>query len=283
MTIREAYNEAKERLKRAGVESPAFDAACLLEKAVGIRRHELPLKGDQPADARFDRFWADVARRESREPLQYILGEWEFMGLPFDVGEGVLVPRPDTELLAQTGIDFLSKIPHPRMLELCGGSGCISVAAANALPGCIVDCLELSETAISYIKRNAVKNGMEGRVRPLQGDMLIPQTEGLFEARSFDALLCNPPYIPAEVIETLEPEVRCHEPRLALDGGSDGLRFYRAALGWFDLLRPGGLAAFEVGKGQADEVAALFRQALGDVFILKDYGGIQRVVGGFSR
>jgi release factor glutamine methyltransferase len=276
------YRRAKRMLADAGVESPGFDAACLLEKHTGVARGRLPIvAGEKPGGA-LGAFWADVARRAAREPLQYLLGEWEFMGLRFAVGPGVLIPRPDTELLAETAVSALRGKERPVLVELCAGSGCVSVAAAVLLPACTVYSLELSDEAAGYLRRNCARHGVEERVHPVKGDMLDPGAcAGLPGKAGADALICNPPYIPSGEIASLQPEVARHEPRLALDGGPDGLTFYRAAGSWFSLLHPGGLAAFEVGAGQARAVAALFEKAgLADVRILKDCGGVERVVAG---
>ncbi|HEX3027539.1 MAG TPA: peptide chain release factor N(5)-glutamine methyltransferase [Clostridia bacterium] len=281
MTLRQAYQDAVRRLRNAGISDPAFDAACILEKNTGIKRHELPLKGDTPAGD-LAAFRSDVERRERREPLQYILGEWEFMGLRFSVGSGVLIPRPDTELLAGCAIEELKTADRPAVLELCGGSGCVSVSIAKFVPGCRVYCLELSGQAISYLRGNLASNEVEDRVKIIEGDMLnFEGCVGIPSPGSLDAVVCNPPYIRSEEIGTLQAEVGCYEPHLALDGGPDGLLFYRAAQKWLTLLKAGGAAIFEVGAGQARDVTDILHQAgLNEIFVKKDYGGVERVVGG---
>lgn len=281
MTGWELYQKIKKRLAEA--DKPAFDAACLLEKHLHIRREELPLRGDLPVpDAACAALWADVERRAADEPLQYLLGEWEFMGLPFQVGPGVLIPRPETELLAETAIAYLQARPSSnnrpaRLLELCAGSGCVTISVTRET-GCEAVCLEYSTDALVFLRKNIALHPLEDRVGAVQGDMLQPpQKEWL---GSFDVLLCNPPYIRTEELPTLQPEVQ-REPVLALDGGADGLRFYRALCAWIPVLCPGGLLACEVGMGQAETVARLLTDAgLTDVVVCNDYAGIGRMVRG---
>ena len=278
MTAREAYHEAKRRLIGAGVEDAAFDAACLFEKDTGLRRSELALRPAESCPG-LETLWRDIDRRAAGEPLQYILGEWEFMGLRFFVGPGVLIPRPETELLAQEAADFLKGREHPRLLELCAGSGCVCIFVAAAVPGCTAAALELSAEAMDYLQRNIRLHSLENRVRAVRGDMLDPAAPARLGGR-YDAIVCNPPYIPGGDIAALQQEVR-REPRMALDGGEDGLRFYRALAPWASLLAPGGLAAFEVGAGEAPAVAELLTGfGLRDVTVKNDYSGIGRIVAG---
>lgn len=279
MTLNEAYREARRRLREAKIEDAAFDAACIFEKYSHVGRERLPLCGREKFEADETAFWGDVARREAREPLQYILGEWEFMGLRLKVGPGVLIPRPETELLAQTAVDRLKDAAHPRLLDLCAGSGCVTAAVLTELPRCSAVCVELSENALTYLRQNLALHDLTGRAAVVRADMLAgPAAVG---TEPFDAAVCNPPYIRSGEIAGLQPEVSGHEPRLALDGGEDGLRFYRAFRSWLDVLAPGGLAAFEVGAGQSADVAALLRDmGLEDIFIADDYASIPRVVGG---
>lgn len=280
MTRTEAFFEAKRRLRVAGIDDPSFDAACLFEKHTGIRREQLPLCGGETAD-RMPGFWHDIDRRASGEPLQYILGEWEFMGLPFRVGPGVLIPRQDTELLAEAAIDFLRGRAAPRMLELCAGTGCVTIAAAKAVGTLSAACIEISPDAIAYLTENIKINEVRDRVQIICGNMLDFCSNPKLP-HGLDLIACNPPYIRADELATLQREVREHEPVLALDGGDDGLTFYRAFVPWAALLRSGGMAAFEVGAGQARDVADILRQAgFADIFIRKDYAGIERVVGGY--
>lgn len=281
MTVREAYNEAKRRLLKAGIENPAFEAACLLEKHTGIKRHEI-IMGPDAKVPELCMFWHDIDRRVNQEPLQYILGEWEFMGLQFKVGEGVLIPRPETELLAQTAIDFLKDKEKSKVLELCAGSGCISVSIAIKNLNCEVKAVELSDAALFYLNKNIEKYGLAERVSAVKADALTYNNGN--ENGCFDVLVCNPPYIKTDDIDTLDRNVKDYEPHLALDGGEDGFDFYRKIPEWKSLLNPGGMAAFEVGIGQAQKVAEIMEKAgFERVFIKKDYAGIERVVGGYVK
>lgn len=271
------YRSMRDRLTKAGCDSPAFDALCLLEDIAGLPKGGLPLWKERPLPPETAaRLEAAVAQREKRRPLQYILGRWPFLDLTLEVGEGVLIPRPDTELLCESAADWLKGRPQPRVLDLCAGSGCVGLGIARLCPGARVTAVELSQEALPYLRRNAARYPQYA-LTVKAGDALDPgAAEGLF-----DAVVSNPPYIPADELEGLMPEVR-REPRMALDGG-DGLRFYRGiARIWVPRLQPGGFCAVEVGVGQAADVAALFRAAgLDAITVRRDLGGIERVVAGF--
>jgi release factor glutamine methyltransferase len=206
-------------------------------------------------------------------PLQYILGEWDFYGLRFFVGEGCLVPRSDTETLVDVAIDFLKQKDDAQVLDLCAGSGCIGIAVAANCKGASVTAVEKSDLAFPYLEENIKRNGVN--VTAVKGDI----TEESFG--EFDLILSNPPYIKSAVIKTLSSEVR-HEPHLALHGGEDGLFFYRAILeNWLCRLKNGGMLAVEIGFDQADEVKALFMEAgLKNIGEKRDYGNNQRVIFG---
>jgi release factor glutamine methyltransferase len=282
VTLNEVFFEAKRRLHAAGIDSPSFDAACIFEKHTGVKRSRLPLCGSEAA-GELPALWQDIDRRAAGEPLQYILGEWDFLGLPFRVGPGVLIPRPETELLAQAATEFLQGRSNPRMLELCAGSGCVTIATVKMLGTISAYCLEISDDAIGYLEENIKLNQVQENVQILHGDMLDFRSNAMLP-QALDLIVCNPPYIRTEEIVGLQREVKEHEPALALDGGGDGLVFYRAFAPWAKLLKPGGMAAFEVGAGQAEDVAALLQsQGLEKIFIKKDYSGIERVVGGYKK
>lgn len=282
-TVKEIYLEAKKQLLKAGIDDPGLNAAAIIKKHFGIQCHEIALCGDKPAKTGIDDFWADIERRKKREPLQYIIGIWPFYGLDFYVGEGVLIPRPDTEILAETAVNFLKGRKNPKLLELCAGSGCVSTVAAKNVENCSLCCVEISDKALFYLKKNLEFHGLSEKSEVLKADVLSSDTPKLLKGE-FDAIVCNPPYIKSGDIASLEPEVKTFEPPLALDGGGDGLLFYRAAKNYASLLKPGGMAAFEVGAGQADDVAALLESfGLCGIFIKKDFGGIDRVVGGFNK
>ena len=270
MTIREAIQTAKKRLKK--IDNARFDVLCLAEKAFGLNRIDLFLCSHEPTDP--TDFFALVDRRASGEPLQYILGEWEFYGLRFAVGPGVLIPRPETEMLVEVALDFLRVIPGgknatPTVLEPCAGSGCVGLSVAHHCPNAHVYLVELSKEALPYLRENA-RSYPNAEV--IEADVL----NSAFSIQHSALILANPPYVRTDELAALSEEVRC-EPRMALDGGADGLRFYRAlAEKWLPRLDPGGLLACECGEGQAGDIAAMFAPYA--TSILKDFNGIERVV-----
>lgn len=265
---------ATTRLKEAGCEDAAFDARCLLEDLGGLPRGQAA--GDTPLTRiQTAALTAALEQRCAGQPLQYILGEWEFLTLTLKVGEGVLIPRPDTELLCETAAERLKEQPAPRVLDLCAGTGCVGLGVASLVPGAQVTAVELSEEALPYLRENAARYP-QYTVAVRQGDVLTDHAA--FEG-FYDAILSNPPYIPTGDLAGLQREVQ-REPRMALDGAEDGLTFYRTiAEHWCEKLAPGGFCAVEVGVGQADDVAALFAACgLENTEIFKDLGGVPRVV-----
>lgn len=255
-------------------ETPGFEAGLMLETVFGVSRTDILLgRTVSLDDGRREQLLALMQGREERRPLQYLLGSWEFYGRPFIVGEGVLIPRPDTEILAEQVLVGLEHVKAPRVLELCGGSGCLAVTVALERPDAEVWCVEKSEAAFSYLKRN--NDALGAGVHILLGDAL---DTGCVEG-DFDCILSNPPYLSDSDMRELEPEVRC-EPAMALYGEADGLFFYRELTArWADRLRPGGLLAYEIGMGQQSQVAAIMQAAgLNTICQTMDYGGIIRVL-----
>lgn len=280
-SLKRIYLEAQRRLREAGVDDPALNAARIIEKHTGVRRFEIVLSDKFSFRDGAGAFWNDVGRRCRREPLQYICGIWPFYGLDFFVGDGVLIPRPDTEVLVKTAADFLAGRGAPSFLELCAGSGCVTAAVLKTVPESTAVCVELSDKAAVYLKKNLEFHGLAYRAQTVTADVLDKSTSRTLSG-PFDALLCNPPYIKTGDLRGLEPEVARYEPSLALDGGPDGLKFYRAMEPYLSLLKPGGLAAFEVGMGEDRDVSALLSSfGLSDVFVEKDFAGTGRVAGGF--
>ena len=221
-----------------------------------------------------------VQRRLSGEPVAYIIGEWEFYGLPLDISREVLIPRMDTELLAERGILKARESGEgARILDLCAGSGCVGLAIAANAPECRVVLGELSEGALRVCKQNVRRTELNARVTCLGVNALETPSSSLWD---FDAIVCNPPYIPSGDISGLDVSVKDYEPHMALDGGEDGLDFYRAiAAKWKPALRLGGALIFEVGLGQAPSVEdILYQNGYEDVKILPDTQGILRVVEG---
>ena len=283
MTVRQLYLAARKQLSQAGVDSPGVDAGLLAEKYFGLDRTGLALHGEEaPSPQQEAAFLLAVKERRERRPLQYILGEWEFLGLSLSVG-GVLCPREDTAVLVETLAQGLEGTPAPRGLDLCAGTGAVGLGLVSLVPGLSVQCVELSEKALPYLEENLRRHG-RGRASALAGDMLSPELARGFAPGSLDFLASNPPYIETGELASLQPEVR-REPSLALDGGADGLVFYRAIASlWLPLVKPGGLAAVEIGESQGQAVSQIFQQAgLTDVETVKDWAGLDRVVWGRRR
>lgn len=284
--VKELYFETQKRLRMAGIDNPAFDAAALIEKHTGLSRADIICGAKLPENfdnAAFDR---DVHRRENREPLQYILKVWNFFGFDFYVGNGVLIPRQDTELLAKIAIDYLKSTGSREFIELCAGSGCLSTAILKTVENSCCYCAELSDDALFYLNKNLVFNKVNDRAVILKRDILKEETpSGIskLHPEKFSLLICNPPYIKSAVIKALEPEVKDFEPIMALDGGEDGLVFYKAMANYLPLLESGGLAAFEIGSDEGNDVADILKTAgLTKVEIKKDYAGLDRVVLGYK-
>ena len=213
------------------------------------------------------------------EPVAYLIGEWEFYGLPLDISESVLIPRPDTEVLVDRALAWVKTLEESRVLDLCAGSGCIGLAVAKNAPGCHAVLGELDEGALRVCRQNIRRSDLTGRVVSLQLDAREKPPAHLGE---FDCIVSNPPYIPDGDIAGLDVSVRDYEPHMALKGGADGLDFYRDITRlWTAALRVGGRLLFEVGIGQADEVLRIMRSVgFGDLEITPDLNGIPRVVEG---
>lgn len=273
-TIRRVLDWTKGYLTEKGVENARLETEWLLSAALGLDRVGIYVNFDKPLNTdELSVVRGLVARRAKREPLQYILGTQEFRGLDFVVTPAVLIPRHDTEVLVE---EALRRAPHAAtVLDIGVGSGCIAVALAKQLPDAQVWGVEQSPEAIALAQRNAERNGV--RVTLFEGSLFEP-----FADQRFDLIVSNPPYIPTADLETLQPEVREYEPRAALDGGPDGLDFYRIIVPAApEHLNPGGWLMVELGIGQAEAVLGMFGQAgFGDCFTAKDPNGIDRVVGG---
>ena len=280
ITYNDLYLDIRRQLRAADSGDPTLEARELVAFACGKTKEELLRDGRLYVTPEVEaRVRALVQRHLDGEPTAYLIGEWEFYGLPLDISRDVLIPRPDTEVLAGLAIDFVKTQGECRVLDLCAGSGCVGLAVASQCPGSRVVLGELSEGALRICRQNIRRNGLSGRVVPMQMDALAPPPAQLGE---FRCLVSNPPYIPAGDIPGLDPSVRDFEPHMALDGGADGLDFYRNLAGeWKNALSVGGKIFLEVGIGQADDVLRLLRtQGFGDLEITKDLNGIPRVVHG---
>lgn len=278
MNYRECFEKGKGALADAGIEEAALDARLLLEHICGTDRNTLLVHGDRTVSPEEEKQYLDAVERRSRRiPLQQITGQQEFMGLPFWVNSNVLIPRQDTEVL----VEEVLKHTHDgmRILDMCTGSGCILISILNYSNDCEGLGVDISSLALEVAEENAERllSGRTGvSARFLQSD--------LFEAvdGKYDILVSNPPYIRSAVVDTLMPEVKDYEPRIALDGEEDGLVFYRRILSDCKKnLKKGGMLFFEIGYDQAEAVKGMMEQAgFLEVTVKKDFGGLDRVVFG---
>ena len=273
-TVQKVLTWTKGYLDEKGVENARLETEWLLCAVTGLDRVGLYINYEKPlTDAELAAYRAMVARRAKREQLQYILGSQEFCGLDFEVTPAVLIPRHDTEVLVEEAV---KRAPGAKsLLDIGVGSGCIAVALAKALPLAEIYGVETSPAALALAQRNAERHS--ARITFFEGSLFEP-----FKEQRFDLIVSNPPYIPTADLETVQPEVRDFEPIAALDGGKDGLDFYRAIVPEaVDHLTPGGLLLVEVGIGQAEPVSELFcRAGFKGLFSSKDPAGVERVVGG---
>ena len=280
-TYNNLYLDTRKRLKAAGVEMAQLEARELVCFAADKTREQffrdLTLYASKEVEDRVEEL---TRRRLSGEPVAYIIGEWEFYGLPLDISREVLIPRSDTEVLAERAI-LLTRAAGDgaRVLDLCAGSGCVGLAVAANAPDCRVVLADLSEGALRICKQNVRRNQLNARVTCVQADAMTAPAPALWD---FDVIACNPPYIPSGDIENLDISVRDYEPHMALDGGEDGLDFYRfIAAKWKSALRLGGTLIFEVGIGQAPQVEEILaRNGFEDIKTTADTQGIWRVVEG---
>lgn len=283
MTYQELYRFGVSELNDGKIEDAEQNARELLLGISGLSRFSLMLSADQPVDPAVEaQYRRRIARRKQRYPLQYLLGEWDFYGLTLKVGEGVLIPRPETELLVEITLDFLKqkKMDRPvQIWDLCAGSGCVGIAIAANCENCRVFSLEKSETAFSYLQENIKLCGLSKCVTPVPGDLLAgPAALPKDLPYEPDIIVSNPPYIPAAELPGLQPEVQ-FEPSMALDGGKDGLMFYRAIASlWLPKLAANGLAVLECAEDQGTEIAGLFRKVSSKVRCFEDYAGLPRGV-----
>ena len=270
------YRDAIKALTEAGCDSPEFDAQQLVEHCLGLNKTQLLLNSGNPVeDAKLYFFTECINRRCNHEPLQYILGMWDFHRFSFKVGEGVLIPRPETELLVDFASEKIKKDGCSVIFDLCCGSGCVGLSVAKLFPNVKVFCVDISDKAIEYTNKNK-EFLCADNVTILKKDVL--EVTGFLGMPRPDIVLSNPPYIPTKEIESLQPEVR-FEPELALDGGADGLVFYRSlAENWFPFINRGGYLAMECGEDQARDILTMFVDKAQKARIIKDAAGIERVV-----
>jgi len=280
-TYNNLYLEVRRQLRAAGIPAAQLEAREIVCYAADKNREQffrdMSLYASDPVE---ERVRALAKRRLEGEPVAYIIGEWEFYGLPLDISRDVLIPRLDTEVLAEQAILAARAAGEGcRVLDLCAGSGCVGLAVAANVPECRVVLADLSEGALRVCKQNIRRCDLNARVTCLSADAKLPPLPALWD---FDVIVCNPPYIPSGEIAGLDASVRDYEPHQALDGGDDGLDFYRAvASKWKGALRLGGTLLFEVGMGQAPDVERILgKNGYEDVRSFQDTQEIWRVVAG---
>ena len=271
--LKDLYLKIRGILSEAEIEAPELEARLLIEGATGMNRASQIANSNSEISGEIQEKLISMAQKRAEHlPLQYILGKWSFMGFEFKVGEGVLIPRDDTEVLVGLCLDYLKNSNGKTALDLCAGSGAISVAL-DKLANADVTAVELSDKAYNFL----LENIKDTNIKPHKGDIFECYRD--FEAKSFDLIASNPPYIKTDEIETLQTEVG-YEPKTALDGGADGLDFYRAiARRWTPLLKSGGAMAFELGEGQAEYVGGLMAdRGYINIKTAKDLGGTDRAI-----
>lgn len=282
VSVGEALRDAARRIEKIGAQTPLLDAEVLLCHVLSVDRLYLIVNGDKKlTEEQFIRFQKSVEKRLVGVPVQYIIGHQEFMGINFHVEEGVLIPRGDTEILVETVLNWTNK-KRPRhesirIGDIGTGSGAIILSILKFIDNALGYAVDISPKALEIAKKNAELHGITS-VTFLQGNLLEPIKEA---GVKLDVLVSNPPYIPRKDITGLQVEVACHEPLLALDGGEDGLDFYRILVdeGW-PLLKPNGLLALEIGHDQAHRVAELLNENghYQNIQRVKDLAGIERVI-----
>lgn len=274
-TLETVYREGCKCLEEAKVPDARLDAWYLLEYVTGVSRASYYGHPEfEISKEKEERYFSYIKKRSGRTPLQHLTGEQEFMGLPFYVNEHVLIPRQDTEILAETALEKMRK--GMRILDMCTGSGCILISLLNGMKGVSGTGTDISSQALAVAEKNAERLNVDAVF--LQSDLF----ENLPQGELFDLIISNPPYIPTAVIDELEDEVRLHDPYIALDGKEDGLFFYRRiaeeSIGY---IKKGGWLLFEIGCGQAEEVSAVMRKCgYAGISVKKDLAGLDRVVYG---
>ena len=272
---RDTFEFGYNNLQNAGISEAKLDARLLLEYVCGTDHNTLLAHPDREVSSEeYDKYLECIDRRKKREPVAYIIGQWDFMGITFEVNSDVLIPEQDTEILAEEAMTVVED--GMRVMDLCTGSGCIALSILNYKNDVRAVCTDISEAALEVAKRNAVKLGMDEKVQFIKTDLFPEESIG-----KFDLIVSNPPYIATKVIETLAPEVKDYEPRLALDGEEDGLCFYRRIIDNADkYLYSSGYLMLEIGFDQKEVVTELLRKKgfYHDIEVIKDYSGNDRVV-----
>ncbi len=272
----DALKTSTEFLEKNGIEDACTDAEILALHAAALERIAAYTENPEISKEALAKIRRLLRRRAKGEPVQYIVGHIEFLGMKIHVGKGVLIPRPETELLAEEAVKTIGGVTQPlRILDLCTGSGCVALVLAKEFPDADVYGIDVSKTALRYAKKNAMESGIQN-VSFLEGSLFSPLNRGLF----FDLIVSNPPYVRRSDIGGLQREIKEWEPLEALDGGEDGLDFYRrifSEAGGY--LKKEGNIIVEIGFGQAAEIIEITRKAgFSNIGIRKDYAGIERIL-----
>lgn len=285
MTLQELRNEIASRLEKAGIEAYDYETWVFLEWKLGIDRSDYYMNpAMEVEEEKLAKLYQALAKREARIPLQYLMGHCEFMGYDFLVDERVLIPRQDTECLVEEAVNFLKwkslTAKSLRILDLCTGSGCIGISLKLLFPQASVYLADLSQGALDVARKNAENLGAQ--VRLFQGDLFEALSELSSEEKEFDLIISNPPYIPSKVVEGLMPEVKDHEPHMALDGTEDGLFFYRKITKQAgEYLKSQSALMYEIGAEQGQDVSHFLKENdFSNVCVVKDFAGLDRIVKG---
>lgn len=276
-TYSEIYKSARNKLENCEIDNPNSEVMHMLWHCFGLGRAELIMRGSEiPNPEDYHNFLRILKKRCEGYPLQYCLGEWEFMGLNLNVGEGVLIPREDTSVLVEASLEKIKSIKDPKIIDLCSGSGCIALALESLIGGgAEIYAAEISEKAFNYLKKNCEKYDSDIN---LINDNIFNCYEK-FDDEYFDLIISNPPYICSDNISCLQPEVH-FEPTLALDGGDDGLEFYRKICRkWVPKLKFNGILAFEIGINQSEDVKNIMASnGIGSIEEFLDINNIPRAI-----
>lgn len=279
MTVRELVNEISTCLSNAGIENPRGDATEIVKKVFGLSDTEFILSQNNTcSETKADSVFALTNRRVAGEPIQYIIGEWSFCSHDFKVGKGVLIPRPETEYIVYKASEFINKRKGLTVLDLCTGSGCIGISIAVNNPECEVYLADISVDALGYAEKNMLLNGAKN-IKIINYNIFDGFNSRVFP--SPDIIVSNPPYIPRNEIEHLQAEVK-FEPKEALDGGNDGLDFYRClADKWLPYIKPGGAFIFESGEEQPKKIASMI-SGFASVVCESDIFSVERFIVGYK-
>ena len=278
MKVLDYYRHTVSALTEAEIPNAVYEASLIFEYVFSKSYADIIINYDSSlSDEESDRLNEVINLRISGKPLQYILGKWQFMGFDFEVGEGVLIPRGETEMLVEEILEHLEEIKNPVVYDLCSGSGCIGLSIKKLIPSARVFMVEISDDALYYLNKNRENLGLTRDTCVIKGDILKGY-EAFSSLPAPDVIISNPPYVESGEIPYLQKEVG-YEPRIALDGGDDGLIFYRVlSEKWLPHINRNGFIAVECGENQAERISKMFSPYCRDTDILYDYSEIQRFV-----